>query len=564
MRGKKISAVLMIVLILVGVIAPSVQGQVLYQDMRAVWVSTVYNMDYPSVGSRNNPEKQKEEYIQLLDRLQELGINTVFVQVRPKADALYKSSINPWSDVLTGTQGKDPGYDPMAFMIEETHKRGMEFHAWLNPYRVTTSGTNINALAQNHPARLNPNWVISYDNRLYYNPALPEVQQHIADTVAEIVTKYDVDGIHFDDYFYPSNYPLPAGEGKDGAVANSRRQDINQMVQKVYQTIKKIDSSVDFGISPIGIWKNQSSDPQGSLTSGGEGYYSVFADAKAWIENEWIDYIIPQIYWEIGHAKADYATLVEWWANAVRGTNVKLYIGQGIYKDEIASTITKNLSVNRKYFNVKGNAYFSLRDLLANRQGVAESIKEYHRTQAPAVIYTKGTVTATSLNIRKGPGTNYAILGKLNTKDTVKVIDASSAWYQLLLPTGEVGYVSKEYITLSKDIRLIINQKQVEPTVAPVISNNTTLVPIRIISEELGSRVNWDNTKKRVTIQKGKDVIELYIGSKTAYVNGKAVTLLTAPIIKQGTTLVPIRFISEQLGAYVEWDHTEKIIMINQ
>ena len=564
MRGKKISAVLMIVLILVGVIAPSVQGQVLYQDMRAVWVSTVYNMDYPSVGSRNNPEKQKEEYIQLLDRLQELGMNTVFVQVRPKADALYKSSINPWSDVLTGTEGKDPGYDPMAFMIEETHKRGMEFHAWLNPYRVTTSGTNINALAQNHPARLNPNWVISYDNRLYYNPALPEVQQHIADTVAEIVTKYDVDGIHFDDYFYPSNYPLPAGEGKDGAVANSRRQDINQMVQKVYQTIKKIDSSVDFGISPIGIWKNQSSDPQGSLTSGGEGYYSVFADAKAWIENEWIDYIIPQIYWEIGHAKADYATLVEWWANAVRGTNVKLYIGQGIYKDEIASTITKNLSVNRKYFNVKGNAYFSLRDLLANRQGVAERIKEYHRTQAPAVIYTKGTVTATSLNIRKGPGTNYAILGKLNTKDTVKVIDASSAWYQLLLPTGEVGYVSKEYITLSKDIRLIINQKQVEPTVAPVISNNTTLVPIRIISEELGSKVNWDNTKKRVTIQKGKDVIELYIGSKTAYVNGKAVTLLTTPIIKQGTTLVPIRFISEQLGAYVEWDNTEKIIMINQ
>ncbi len=564
MRGKKISAVLMIVLILVGVIAPSVQGQVLYQDMRAVWVSTVYNMDYPSIESRNNPEKQKEEYIQLLDRLQELGMNTVFVQVRPKADALYKSSINPWSDILTGTQGKDPGYDPMAFIIEETHKRGMEFHAWLNPYRVTTSGTNINALAQNHPARLNPNWVISYDNRLYYNPALPEVQQHIADTVAEIVTKYDVDGIHFDDYFYPSNYPLPAGEGKDGAVANSRRQDINQMVQKVYKTIKKIDSSVDFGISPIGIWKNQSSDPEGSLTSGGEGYYSVFADAKAWTQNGWIDYIVPQIYWEIGHAKADYATLVEWWANAVRGTNVKLYIGQGIYKDEIASTITKNLSVNRKYFNVKGNAYFSLRDLLANRQGVAESIKEYHRTQAPAVIYTKGTVTATSLNIRKGPGTNYPILGKLNAKDTVKVIDASSGWYQLLLPTGEVGYVSKEYITLSKDIRLIINQKQVEPAVAPVISNNTTLVPIRIISEELGSTVNWDNTKKRVTIQKGKDVIELYIGSKTAYVNGKAVTLLTAPIIKQGTTLVPIRFISEQLGAYVEWDHTEKMIMIHQ
>ena len=263
-----------------------------------------------SVGSKNNAEQQKQEYIQLLDRLQGMGMNTVFVQVRPKADAFYKSSINPWSDILTGTQGKDPGYDPMAFMIEETHQRGMEFHAWLNPYRVTTSGTNVNALATNHPARLNPDWVISYNDKLYYNPALEAVQQHIADTVSEIVTKYDVDGIHFDDYFYPSNYPLPSGEGRDGAVANSRRQDINNMVQKVYRTIKRIDSTVQFGISPIGIWKNQGSDPEGSLTNGGEGYYSVFADAKAWVKHGWIDYIVPQLYWEIGHSKADYATLV--------------------------------------------------------------------------------------------------------------------------------------------------------------------------------------------------------------------------------------------------------------
>ena len=537
------------------------------EEMRAMWISYLEYMEMPK-----DEAGFKAAVDKMFDRSVDLGMNAVIVHVRSHSDAMYPSDYYPWSIFASGTQGTDPGYDPLAYMVSAAHSRGLEFHAWLNPYRVTGYGTYWNQTAASNPVRVwqsdgdqaNDRWALLHKGEYYLNPSIPEVRALVINGIKEIVKNYDVDGIHFDDYFYPSNYPLPAGEGKDGAVANSRRQDINQMVQKVYKTIKKIDSSVDFGISPIGIWKNQSSDPEGSLTSGGEGYYSVFADAKAWTQNGWIDYIVPQIYWEIGHAKADYATLVEWWANAVRGTNVKLYIGQGIYKDEIASTITKNLSANRKYFNVKGNAYFSLRDLLANRQGVAESIKEYHRTQAPAVIYTKGTVTATSLNIRKGPGTNYPILGKLNAKDTVKVIDASSGWYQLLLPTGEVGYVSKEYITLSKDIRLIINQKQVEPAVAPVISNNTTLVPIRIISEELGSTVNWDNTKKRVTIQKGKDVIELYIGSKTAYVNGKAVTLLTAPIIKQGTTLVPIRFISEQLGAYVEWDHTEKMIMIHQ
>ncbi len=562
MKREKLSRILMVVLLLVGLFPTSMQAQTTNSEMKAVWISTIYNLDYPSVGAKNNPDQQKQEYIKILDQLQDIGINTVFVQIRPKADALYESAINPWSDILTGTQGKDPGYDPMRFMIEETHKRGMEFHAWLNPYRVTTSGTDVNALASNHPARLHPDWVIAYNNKLYYNPSLEAVQQHIVDTVTEIVQNYDVDGIHFDDYFYPSNYPLPAGEGRDGQVANQRRQDVNNMVQKVHSAIKKLDASVDFGISPIGIWKNQKSDPAGSLTDGGEGYYTVFADAKAWINNGWIDYIIPQIYWQIGHAKADYATLVDWWSNAVRGSGVKLYIGQGIYKDEIASTIDKNLALNQKYVEVKGNAYFSLRDLLANRQGVADSLKEYHLTQAPSVIYKKGTVNTNNLNVRTGPGTQYSVLTKLPQNTQVKVINTSGEWYQLLLTTGQTGYVAKQYITLSKDIRLIINNKQVEPLVAPVISNNTTLVPLRIISEELGGVVGWNSAQKRITIQKGGSTLELYIGSKEVYVNGMATTLLTAPIVTEGTTLVPIRFISEQLGAQVDWDGIEKIVSI--
>ena len=173
-------------------------------EMRGVWISSVYNMDWPQ--TKNNITAQKKEYTDLLDKLKSVGMNTVIVQIRPKSDALYKSSINPWSEYLTGTQGKDPGYDPLTFLIDEAHKRGMEFHAWLNPYRITTSGTDTSKLASNNPAVLHPDWVVKHSisngEALMYNPGLPQVRQYIVDTVKEIVTNYDVDGIHFDDYFY--------------------------------------------------------------------------------------------------------------------------------------------------------------------------------------------------------------------------------------------------------------------------------------------------------------------------------------------------------------------------
>ncbi|MEG0708162.1 MAG: family 10 glycosylhydrolase, partial [Cellulosilyticaceae bacterium] len=325
---KKILSILMMMCLMIGSMSTQVFAKTTNEDVRAVWISTVHNLDYPSV--KNNEAAQKSEFIQKLDELQAIGINTVVVQIRPKGDALYQSSINPWSDVLTGTQGKYPGYDPMAFMIEEAHKRGMAFHAWLNPYRVTTAGTDVNVLSSDHPARLNPSWTISYKDALYYNPELPEVKAHIVDTVEEIVTNYDVDAIHFDDYFYPSNYPLPTGEGKDGDVANSRREHINEMIRQVSEVIKKVDQTVMFGISPMGIWKNDLSDITGSSTGGSESYYTVAADTRTWIQNEWIDYVVPQIYWETGHKLADYETLVSWWSSEVEGTKVKLYIGQGI------------------------------------------------------------------------------------------------------------------------------------------------------------------------------------------------------------------------------------------
>ena len=346
------------------------------KDMRAVWISTVYSADYPS--TQNNADAQKSEFIQKLDQAKEMGLNTVVVQVRPKGDAFYESELNPWSAVLTGEQGLSPGYDPMEFMIEETHKRGMEFHAWLNPYRISTSGTEITSLSADNMARKHPDWILTYNGAMYYNPAKEEVKEYICDTVAEIVENYDVDAIHFDDYFYPSNYPLPEGENRDGEMAEERREHVNDLVKRVYKTIKNINASVEFGISPMGIWKNDTSDPEGSATNGSEGYYTVYGDAKTWIEKGWVDYIVPQIYWERGNAYADYETLVKWWSDVVQGTNVKLYIGQGIYKDSVAKEIVEELEVNEKY-HVDGSFFFSLRDLLNNREGCYDALQEYYQ-----------------------------------------------------------------------------------------------------------------------------------------------------------------------------------------
>lgn len=352
------------------------------KEMRAVWVTTVYNQDWPSQASRNNVQAQKDEFIRLLDDVKSLGFNAVMLQVRPKGDALYKSNINPWSDVLTGTQGKDPGYDPLSFAIEEAHKRGVEVHAWFNPYRVTTSGTDLSKLSEDNFARKNPGLVVEYKDSLVYNPGLPEVKQHIVDTVAEVVRNYNVDGIHFDDYFYPGNDINDTDAynryGNGMSKDDFRRNNVNEMVRNVYNTIKSIKSNVQFGISPRGIWKNKSSDSTGSDTNGAQSYYDIYADTRAWIKNGWLDYVVPQIYWEIGNRAADYSTLVKWWNSEVNNTNVKLYIGQGIYKPVVAREIDSQIALNRTYNNVKGSAYFSYSYIKNNLEGIRDKLLRMH------------------------------------------------------------------------------------------------------------------------------------------------------------------------------------------
>ena len=357
-------------------------------EMRAAWIATVDNIDWPAKGV-TDPEQQKQQFIQLLDQLEDAGMNAVIMQIKPTADAFYPSQYGPWSEWLTGEQGKDPGYDPLAFLLEEVHKRNMEFHAWFNPYRISLQG-DINKLVADHPARQHPEWVEEYGGKLYFNPGVPEAQQFIIDGIMEVVRNYDIDAVHFDDYFYP--YPVTGVDFPDtdtfnqykGSFTNKsdwRRNNVNTFIQNVKEAIKAEKSYVKFGISPFGIWKNKSSDPSGSETTGLESYHAIYADSKKWVEEEWIDYITPQIYWNIGYSAAAYDKLIDWWSGIVSGKNVHLYSGQAVYRigsnadwsnpDEMPNQI----QYNRNFEEVRGSMYFSSKWFKDNALGFTDRLK---------------------------------------------------------------------------------------------------------------------------------------------------------------------------------------------
>ncbi len=498
-------------------------------DFSGVWISTVYSADYPSV--QNDIEAQKTEFTQKLDKLKALGINAVVVQIRPKGDAFYESDLNPWSAVLTGVQGKDPGYDPMEFMIAEAHKRDMEFHAWMNPYRITTSGTDLAALSADNMARMHPDWIITHNGAMYYNPAKKEVKEYIRDTVAEVVKNYNVDAIHFDDYFYPTNYPLAEGESRDGAEADARREHVNEMIRMVSEKIKEVNQKVAFGISPLGIWKNNTSDPSGSATKGGEGYYSVYGDAKAWVENGWVDYIVPQLYWERSHTYAPYETLVKWWSDLVKGTGVTLYIGQGIYKDVVAKEITEQLKINEGT-SVSGSLFFSARDLFEDRQGAATALKKYYATgngtvpdnpQTPIIIERKKAYATTSAITVNGVPVSFEAYTindytyfKLRNiahsiSGTAKQFD--TLWSQeeaaITLLTG-VGYsgeagtdsLAKDTTAITSTAKLYVDGKQ--ESVSAFTINDYTYYKLRDIAKLLDIGVTWDEKTSAIGIDTAK------------------------------------------------------------
>ncbi|NVJ86325.1 MAG: family 10 glycosylhydrolase [Algoriphagus sp.] len=361
------------------------------REFRGFWVATVVNIDWPESGT-DSWEKQKADFLKLLDYYQGLNFNAAIVQIRAAGDAFYPSNYAPWSRYLTGQEGKSPQTleNPLSWMIRETHLRGIEFHAWLNPYRATFDD-KTELLSPDHDFFLHPDWMLNYGSKYYYNPGLPEVKEHLKKIIQEIVYNYDVDAIHFDDYFYP--YKVANQEFPDQAtfqkfkksgqsIADWRRENVNTLVKEVCQTIKASKPWVQFGISPFGVWRNKDKDPNGSATQAGQtNFDDLYADPLTWMENKWIDYLIPQLYWSMDFSLASYRVLSDWWNERSFGTAV--YIGNGPYKIRDNADVAWNdpeelirqVAYIRTLPALGGNSYFSAKSLYSKNQDVAGLLK---------------------------------------------------------------------------------------------------------------------------------------------------------------------------------------------
>ena len=356
-------------------------------EFRGVWVATLTNIDWPD-GPEPNSEIQKAAFIKLLNMHKRNGMNAVIVQVRPAADAFYPSPYEPWSQWLTGKQGMPPlpYYDPLTFMITEAHKRGMEFHAWMNPYRAVFS-TGSSSLSATHITRIHPEWFLTYGDKKYFDPGNKEVQRYVTALVKDVVNRYDADAIHFDDYFYP--YPIAGREFPDdakyrlygnGMNKNAwRRSNTDSIIAMVSRTIKETNAKCRFGISPFGIWRNASADPMGSNTNGLSNYDDLYADILLWLRKGWIDYVAPQLYWEIGHKLAPFEVLAEWWSQHTYGKDC--YIGIAYYRAgsnaawQDKTQLPRQIETIRSKPNLKGMVFYSSRIFEKNPNGWNDSLR---------------------------------------------------------------------------------------------------------------------------------------------------------------------------------------------
>ncbi|MFD3761564.1 glycoside hydrolase family 10 protein [Streptomyces sp. NPDC058622] len=364
-------------------------------EFRGMWIATVQNVDWPS-RSGLSAGSQRAELLSLLDTAVERRLNAVVLQVRPAADALWPSRLEPWSQWLTGEQGADPGWDPLGTAVAEAHARGLELHAWFNPYRVANH-TDPDRLVASHPARRNPGWTVPYGGKLYYNPGLPEVRRFVQDAMLDAVARYPVDGVHWDDYFYP--YPVDGQSFDDDEAyerygssfdsrADWRRHNTDTLVREMSERLRTLRPAARFGISPFAIWRNADRDPLGSPTQAGLGTYDdLYADTRKWVTEGWIDYVAPQVYWHIGHPTADYADVVPWWARTVEGTGVDLYVGEALYRSDANSPTaawrdpaepSRHVRFARQYPQVRGHLWFSAKQVAADPNGAMARVVADH------------------------------------------------------------------------------------------------------------------------------------------------------------------------------------------
>lgn len=518
------------------------------EAFRGVWVPSVYNLAYPKKPTKD-ADSLKKEADAVLDKAKDLGFNAVFFQARPASDALYKSNIYPWSKYLTGTQGVAPsdGFDPLQYYIDGAHARGMELHAWVNPYRITVDAAENSKLAANSPALVYPELTVKYTNgKLYFNPGEPKARQLILDGIAEIVDNYDVDGIHLDDYFYPGkDFDDAATFAKYGEsfsnIEDWRRNNNDVLIQGIHTMIQGKNKDVEFGVSPIGIWANKKTNSLGSNTNGNESYYAEYADTRKWIKEEYVDYIMPQIYWPIGDKAADYDTLSTWWSDVVKGTNVELRIGMAGYRtNDAAATspwyggkeIQKQFDLNRKNDLVDGYAMYAYQSIVndANLYNVIKAenqaqiaLEQGNSTQQPpAVTAVDAVVSSMKVTVdgKEVAFDAYNINGNnyFKIRDVAFALNGSQKPFEVVWSQEKQAismYSGKQYTPVGGEMRsglpagsmvkayvsspkTYIDDKETTLTAYNIKDNN--YVKLRDLGTTFGFGTDWDNDTRILTI----------------------------------------------------------------
>lgn len=445
------------------------------RQLRGTWISTVVNLDWPSKETRDikkdseRIQKSKDELVEILDKAVEMNMNSVFFQVSPEGDAFFKSSVVPWSRYLTGIFGKDPGFDPLAFAIEEAHKRNLELHAWFNPYRVTvdtSEATKASLNVEKSVYKEHPEWIKTSMSRFVVDPGIPEAREWVMNRVMEVVDNYDVDGVHFDDYFYYESRKWELGDegtfskynnGRFSNLGDFRRNNTYVLVKELSKKITEAKSWVKFGISPAGVWGNKSDHPGGSNTkSSFTNYDESFADTKKWVEEELIDYIAPQIYFSYANPRASYGEVASWWSEVVKGKKVHLYIGQAFYKinddtdsyfkgEKAVPELSRQLKFNIAKPEVMGTIMFRVKNF--NDEGkrqASDALRNNlwsYKALVPAMPWktgtvpdtpTQGDIEATSYGLKLNwtdnhPDTSYYAVYRFNTGERADIASGKSA-----------------------------------------------------------------------------------------------------------------------------------------
>lgn len=441
-------------------------------EFRGLWIATVANIDWPSRAGLGADE-QKAELIAILDRAAQIGMNAIILHVRPAADALYRSSLEPWGAMLTGTQGADPGYDPLQFAIDAAHARGLELHAWINPFRAGNSRDTLK-LAATHVWNTKRNLVRVYGTNLWLDPGEPAAQQHSMNVIRDIVTRYDIDAIHADDYFYP--YPQGtltfdddttyAQYGGGMTRADWRRANIDRFVERLYKEVHAIKPTVRVGISPFGIWRP--GNPPG--VNGLDAYASIYADARKWLQEGWVDYLAPQLYWAISAPQQSFPALLDWWlAQNVKGRHVWPGLAAYRVQDGTASAFTLQEIPSQiqtaRARNASGHALYNTTALFKRNSGQLSTLLDTD-------VYTDRSIVAPATWLDNTPPAMPTVT--LGTSEaTIGGAAADTRWWIIRKKTSSGWVVQQQFVTNrtipldSSVTRIVVNAADAAMNLSP-------------------------------------------------------------------------------------------------